>query len=217
MMRLRSEAVSFLNKILQLPLRVILKYIPIHHLSKSTNYMFKHLSRLIGLMGLLALMGFSAEAQTFPRMDKSPVDIAIYRIDGAPHLKVVYGRPAKKGRDIFGGLVPFDKVWRTGANEATEIKLYEEATVAGERLEAGTYSLFSIPGPSSWTIIFSHQTDIWGAYQYDEAQDALRIDLEPGASENLIEYFGITFQEVDGGVHLVLGWDGTVVEIPFEF
>ena len=170
-----------------------------------------------GLFILLAMVAAPAGAQNFPRVDKSPADIALYRVDGQPHIKVVYGRPAKRGRTIFGDLVPFDKVWRTGANEATEIRVYADTKVDGETLAAGTYTLFTIPGEESWTIIFSNQTDVWGAYQYDEEQDVLRVEVDPGESEDSIESFGVTFREVDDSVHLVLGWDDTIVEVPFEF
>lgn len=179
--------------------------------------MLTYLLRMSGLLMLLAVVATPAGAQNFPRVDKSPADIAIYRVDGQAHIKVVYGRPAKRGRAIFGELVPFDKVWRTGANEATEIKVYADAKVAGADLAAGTYSLFTIPGEDSWTIIFSNQTDVWGAYQYDEAQDVLRVEVAPGEADGEIESFGVTFREVDEAVHLVLGWDDTVVEVPFEF
>lgn len=170
-----------------------------------------------GLFLLLACISTVSQAQNFPKADKSPADIATYREDGQPKIKVVYGRPAKKGRDIFGDLVPYGKVWRTGANEATEIRVYEDATVAGETLEAGIYSLFTIPGEDSWTIIFSKQTDVWGAYQYNAELDQLRVEVDSFEGDQLLEHFSIAYKEVEGGVHLILGWDVTQVAVPFVF
>ena len=160
---------------------------------------------------------FSAQAQQFARLDKSPADIVVHRQDGEPQIKVVYSRPAKRERTVFGDLVPFGQVWRTGANEATEIRLYKDATVMGKPLPAGIYSLFTIPTEQSWTIIFSSQTDVWGAYQYNESYDVLRVEVPNGDGEEVLEYFGITFQEVDDAVHLVLGWDYTRIAVPFKF
>ncbi len=179
--------------------------------------MLKHLLRMSGLFLLLACVSSVSQAQNFPKADKSPADIAIYRVDGQPHLKVIYGRPAKKGRAIFGELVPFGEVWRTGANEATEIRLYADANIGEETLEAGIYSLFTIPGEDSWTIIFSNQTDVWGAYQYNAEMDQLRIEVPASNGEEALENFSVAFKEVDSAVHLVLGWDETRVEIPFVF
>lgn len=170
-----------------------------------------------GLFLLLVCVSSVSQAQNFPTTDKSPADIAIYRVDGQPHIKVVYGRPAKKGRDLFGELVPFDKVWRTGANEATEIRLYAETKVAGETLEAGIYTLFTIPGEDTWTIIFSKQTDLWGSYEYNEEMDQLRVEVAASEGDESLENFSVGYKEVDEAVHLVLGWGTTRVEIPFVF
>ncbi len=172
----------------------------------------------LSILSLLMLgVLFPAQAQEFARLDKSPADIVVHRKDGEPQIKVVYSRPAKRERTVFGDLVPFGQVWRTGANEATEIRLYKDATIMGKPLAAGTYSLFTIPTEQSWTVIFSSQTDVWGAYQYNESYDVLRVEVPNGDGEEVLEYFGITFQEVDGAVHLVLGWDYTRIAVPFKF
>lgn len=79
-----------------------------------------------------------------------------------PTMKIVYGRPLKNGRTIFGGIIPYDKVWRTGANEATEITFYKDVVFGGQAVKAGTYSLFTIPGKKEWTFILNKDLDIWG-------------------------------------------------------
>ncbi|HPI80519.1 MAG TPA: DUF2911 domain-containing protein, partial [Cyclobacteriaceae bacterium] len=135
--------------------------------------------RLITLVTALAALtvDFSI-AQKLPQLDASPADIAIFRPDGqgsAPVAKVVYGRPQKKGRTILGGLEKYGKVWRTGANETTEIKLYKDVTVGDKMVKAGTYSLYTIPDKDKWVIIFNSKLDTWGAFEYDESKDVARV------------------------------------------
>lgn len=117
-----------------------------------------------------------------------------------------------------GGLVAYDQVWRTGANEATEIKLYQDISFAGKKLKKGTYSLFTIPGKDEWTIIFNNDLDYWGAYSYNEEHDALRIQADAKEAEETIEAFSIRMIEdgTNAGI-LYLGWDDTVVEVPFVY
>lgn len=96
-------------------------------------------------------------------------------------LKIVieYGAPYVKGRTVFGGLEAYGKVWRTGANEATTFSVNKDVTVDGKPLPAGKYALFTIPEKGDWTVIFSKKADQWGAYDYDKAEDALRIKVKP--------------------------------------
>ncbi len=93
---------------------------------------------------------------------------------GNMYLKIVYGQPLKKGRTIFGALEPYGKIWRTGANEATEITFTKDVRINNKILKAGTYTLFSIPQESKWTFIFNSELGQWGAYKYDESKDVLR-------------------------------------------
>ncbi len=98
---------------------------------------------------------------------------------GLTDVTVTYCRPSVKGRVIWGGLVPYDQVWRTGANEATTITFSDEVSVSGTKLPAGTYGLFTIPGKDEWTVIFNKGAKQWGAYEYKQAEDALRIKVKP--------------------------------------
>ncbi|GGH13852.1 DUF2911 domain-containing protein [Mucilaginibacter phyllosphaerae] len=104
----------------------------------------------------------------------SPRDSVSAKI-GASTVTINYGSPAVKGRKVYGELVPFDKVWRAGANEATTFTTTKDIMVQGKKLPAGTYGFFVIPTATSWTIIFNKVAKQWGAYKYDEAQDALRV------------------------------------------
>lgn len=170
-------------------------------------------------MAILAMAFLAAptvNAQKFAGLQKSPTDIAYAKADrnSKPTIKVIYSRPLKKNRTLFGKLVKYDKVWRTGADEATEIKLFKDYKLGDKTIKAGTYSLFSIPGEKEWTIILNSDLDDWGAYAYNEANDVARIKVPVGSGESL-EAFSIAFKPVDKGYHLVMGWDTTRVEVPF--
>jgi hypothetical protein len=98
---------------------------------------------------------------------------------GLTDITIKYSRPGVKGRPIWGALVPYDKVWRTGANEATTITFSDEVTIGGTKLPAGTYSLHTIPSHDEWTIVFNNVSNQWGSFTYDPAKDALRIKAKP--------------------------------------
>lgn len=159
----------------------------------------------------------SMNAQKFAGLQKSPTDISYAKKErnAKPEIKVVYSRPQKKGRKIFGNLAAFDKVWRTGADEATEIKFFQDVKMGDKTVKAGTYSLFTIPGEKEWTIIINSDLDSWGAYTYDESKDVAKIKVPVSKGEEL-EVFSITFNKVDQGYHMIMGWDTTRIEVPFS-
>ena len=128
---------------------------------------------------------------------------------GGVGVTMEYGRPSVNGREIWGKLVPYGSVWRTGADEATTITLSKDAEIEGEPIPAGTYSFFAIPGESEWTLIFNKVAQQWGAFSYDEAQDALRVTVTPEAAEHVeaLDY------RIDGD-QVVLRWEKLAV--PFE-
>lgn len=155
-------------------------------------------------------------SQDFSKLDKSPMDVVFIRGENnAPMIRVIYSRPQKDGRDIFGGLVPYGKVWRTGANEATEITLYEDMLVDGEPIEAGTYTLYTIPTKDEWTIIINEAVNVWGAYSYDKEQDVLRVTVPTERTAAPVEVFSMAFQPIEDGANLLMGWEDTYVEVPF--
>ncbi len=104
-------------------------------------------------------------------------------IDGVA-VTLEYGRPTVKGRQIWGGLVPHGSVWRTGADEASTITFDQDVQVQGQSLPAGTYGLFTIPTEGEWTVVFNKVAEQWGAFSYDQGQDALRVTVEPAAAEH---------------------------------
>jgi Protein of unknown function (DUF2911) len=119
-----------------------------------------------------------AFAQTPAKPVASPRDSVSAKI-GDAIININYGSPSVKGRKIWGGLVPYDTVWRTGANEATRFTTTKDITVEGKTLPAGTYGFFAIPGPTSWTIIFNTVAIQWGAFKYDASKDVLRVTVTP--------------------------------------
>ena len=154
-----------------------------------------------------------------PGLDKSPADIAYFRKSrqDAPVAKLIYSRPQKSGRVIFGDLVPYGKVWRTGANENTEINFYRDVKLAGKPVKAGRYSLYTIPGEKSWTIVLNSALDVWGASNYDQTKDVLRVDVPVSETKSTIEAFTMQFVGEPPSGKLLLVWDNVWVEVPVSF
>lgn len=150
-----------------------------------------------------------------PRL--SPLDITSMRYHDT-YIKITYSRPHKNGRTIFGKLVPYGEVWRTGANEATELTVTNDILAMEDTLKAGTYALFTIPGKEWWTIIFNRDLGLWGAYNYKEEHDVMRIEVPVEQTEEIYKPFTIKFDPK--GLRksmLVIRWDQTKVSIPIEF
>ncbi len=129
-------------------------------------------------------------------------------------ITVRYGQPSKNGRVIFGELVPYGKVWRTGANEATEITFSKNVTFGGQPVSAGTYTLFTIPETDKWTVILNSVTGQWGAYNYDKHKDknVLTTQIEPRTLESVVEK--LTFEIDSQGIGMA--WDNVKIFIPVE-
>ena len=175
---------------------------------------------------LFVLFSCTIQAQNFRKVDKSPLDFAYFpdhfAHDRKEHekavIRVTYSRPSKNGREIFGKLVPYDKVWRTGANENTEIKFYQDVELSGKKVKAGTYALFTIPGEKNWTIILNSDLDYWGSFKYNEKNDVIRITAPVSTLTDPLENFSIQFDaKGDKQGVMKLAWDKTVVEIPFKY
>lgn len=168
-------------------------------------------------------------AQTkLPAIDKSSMDMSYYPA-GYPVLKiqdkitdplvarVIYSRPLKGGRVIFGDLLEFGKVWRLGANEATEIELFQHVKINGKKLKKGRYTLYCIPNATTWTLIFNKETDTWGSFKYDEKKDVVRVDVPVQKQTEITEAFSMVFEKATGGANLIIAWDDTRVSLPISF
>lgn len=169
---------------------------------------------LVMLIGLLILS--PAIAQT-PQTRISPLDVASYKYKDT-YVKVMYSRPSKKNREIFGKLVPFGQIWRTGANEATEITFTRDVSILGKTVTAGTYSLFTIPNPNTWTIVLNKEVGQWGAYNYNAKQDIGRWDVSvKRLSEKSVEMFTIQFENKNNIAEMTICWDDICVALPIQF
>jgi hypothetical protein len=163
----------------------------------------------LALGAALAVAALPAAAQTGPPRPSPKATVS--QTAGFTTVTVNYSSPGVKGRPVWGTLVPYGKVWRSGANEATSIELSTDVTVEGKPLPAGKYALFTIPGEGKWTVIFN-KTQQWGAFDYKEADDALRVEATPRSAaprERLAYLFEDT---TDHGTTLVLAWEK--VEVP---
>ena len=170
---------------------------------------------LLAFLTLTLAFTTKATAQKFSGLDKSPADIASYPAsyrESDKAVRVIYSRPQLKGRSL-SELAPAGKVWRTGANECAEITFYKDATVGGQAIKAGTYSLFTIPGEGEWTVILNGNLNQWGAYSYDSAADVARVSAKAGTDGEELEAFSIAFDD-DGT--MVMGWGTTRVSLPIS-
>lgn len=140
---------------------------------------------------VLAFSSLTVDAQDKSKRPSPPATTTVTTDKGVT-IVVDYSQPSVKGRMIGKEIAPYGQVWRTGANEATTIKVDKDVTIAGKKLTAGKYGLYTIPGESEWTIIFNKKTDLWGSDGYNEAEDALRIVTKPSRSKSVMEKMTIT-------------------------
>lgn len=157
----------------------------------------------------------SVNAQKFKPLDKSPMDVAAYPKgykNSNKITKVTYSRPQLKGRTVES-LVQVGKVWRTGANEATEIRFYKDVVFGGKSVKAGTYSLFTIPNKKEWTVILSNDVNVWGAYSYNKANDVVRVQASVSDNSESVEAFSMAF---DDKMNLYMAWGKVLVKIPIQ-
>lgn len=163
-----------------------------------------------------ALLFSTGLAQEPLKSQTSPLAIVSAKYKDA-YIKITYSRPHKRGREIFGDLVPFGEVWRTGANEATEITTTKDILVNAVLLKAGTYSLFTIPDRIKWTIIINREVGLWGAYNYNPKLDVMRFDVPVESTGEVFEPLTITLDRSNDKVNCSILWDRTKVTIPIRF
>ena len=164
----------------------------------------------------------------FPPVDKSPLDMCYYP-DNYPVLKIqdkatepliaraIYSRPQKNGRVIFGDLLEMGKLWRLGANEATEIEFFQNVRIGGVKIKKGRYTLYCIPYAEKWTMILNSEVDTWGAFKYDATKDVTRLDIPVQQQSEVLENFVMSFEKSGNGAGLLIAWDATKVVLPIVF
>lgn len=181
-------------------------------------------------LSLATCFVFFAFSQTnnLPPLDKSPMDM-IYYPHNQPVLRiqdkvteplvarVIYSRPQKSGRKILGGLVEYGKVWRLGANEATEIEFFKQVKIGGKKIPKGRYTLYAIVNENSWTIIVNKETDIWGAFKYDAKKDVVRTEVPVQYISPAVEDLAMVFEKSLTGANLIIAWDNIKVSLPITF
>lgn len=176
----------------------------------------------------MAFICLLAQGSGVPAVDKSPMDMSYYPVN-YPVLKiqdkltealvarVVYSRPQRAGRPIFGGLVKNGEVWRLGANEASEIEFYKSVKIGGKKVKAGRYTLYAIVSDNSWTIIINKETDTWGSFKYDSKKDVARADVTMQKTDGLVENMSMYFEKTAVGCNLNIAWENIKVALPIIF
>ena len=180
---------------------------------------------------ILLVIGIQVSAQlnssNLPPLDKSPMDMSYYPVN-YPILKIqdkatepmvmrlIYSRPQLNGRKIFGDLQEYGKVWRLGANEATEIEFFKDVKINNKKIKKGRYTLYAIPFQDKWTLIVNKETDIWGSFRYDESEDVVRMDL-PVMKNEITEAMTIIFDKSAAGADMNVYWEDVKVSLPIAF
>jgi Protein of unknown function (DUF2911) len=187
------------------------------------------MQKIVLIIGLLCSISLGSIAQTkYPPMDKSPMDMSYYP-NGLPLSKmtnkplgpalarVIYSRPQKNGRTIFGELVEYGKVWRLGANEATEIEFYQNVVINKIKIKKGRYTMYCIPYTDKWTIIFNRDLDSWGSFTYDSKKDVVRLDVAVQKTTEVLDAFTMVFEKSVSTVNVIVVWDDNKLSIPITF
>ncbi len=166
-------------------------------------------------------------ANPYAIVDISPMDMSYFPVDYSkrkmahdittpPVMRVIYSRPHKQGRIIFGNLLKYGEPWRLGANEATEIEFFQNVTIQGKKINPGRYILYCIPYENKWTIILNNDIYTWGL-KIDSTKDFMRFDIPIKKSSVNFEYFTMVFQPISNGAELIMAWDDTEARLPINF
>ena len=165
------------------------------------------------LITIALLIAVSAYPQQQLRLPAASPSATLTQTVGLTDITIKYSRPGVKGRQIWGSLVPYDQIWRTGANQATTIQFSDDVTINGQKLPKGTYAFFTIPGRDQWTVVFNKQAEQWGAFNHDTAQDVLKFTVKPERAE-FREWMGFEIPEMTTDTaKIVVRWEN--VAVPF--
>lgn len=168
------------------------------------------------------------EKNIYAPVDISPMDMAYFppnypqqkmigSVGGGPILRVIYSRPHLQGRNLFHDILHYGEPWRLGANEATELQVYEPVTIQGKKLQKGRYTLYCIPQKDEWTIAVNKNLDTWGL-TIDSTKDVMRVTAPVTPGKSKLEYFTMVFEKGDGkSGSLLLGWQDVEARLPFTY
>lgn len=178
------------------------------------------------LLSFSLLFSICVSAQQKPtELDKSPMDMSywpanypILKMSGkakdVPVARVIYGRPLKSGRDIFGGIIKYNELWRLGANEASEVEFFKNVKIDGKLVPKGRYTLYCIPSENKWTMILNKDNFCWGNFSYDGKKDLLRADIDVTKNGESTEAFTMYFEETKSGAQMIILWDDMKAGLP---
>jgi len=178
------------------------------------------MNRFLFFILSISLSTFNVSSQEISEIDTSPLDFALFQPENepvTPVARIIYSRPHKKGRLVFGELVPYGEIWRTGANQTTELNLFQDVFFEGNKLKTGNYTIYTIPNENEWTIIVNSKLHTWGTYGYDATKDVLRFNVPSITISESRESFGIAFDGKNGKGKLLLAWENTEVYINLEY
>ncbi len=169
----------------------------------------------LALAGLALLLAPAAHAQVKLNLPQPSPAVKTREAFSTSFVELSYSRPSLKGRTAFGGLVPYDKVWRTGANTVTKIRFGEAVTLGGQAVPAGTYALLTIPGKADWTLILNRDTAQWGAYEYKQNLDVLRVSVKATKLPALQESLRLSLENLrPAAADLTLAWERVQLSLP---
>ena len=170
----------------------------------------------LGMFVMLAIVVCTAACVAQEKKPLSPPGEASVKFDDGKTVAIQYSRPSMRSRKIFGGLVPYDKVWRTGANAATSLKTDADLTIGGANVPAGSYTLYTLPGKNNWKLIINKQTGQWGT-EYSEGQDLARVDMKVSQKPSGMETFTISLDKTSANsAVLKLDWENTVASVEVQ-
>ena len=179
--------------------------------NSQIRILYKLILLTIMISGLYTLEIYSQQKEEVRISPKAAVEQTV----GFTIIRIEYSRPGVKGRTIWGGLVPYNVVWRAGANEATKITFSTDVKIDGNKLKAGSYSFFSIPTQKTWTLIFNKVANQWGAFEYNDVEDALRIEVTPMQNSCWQEWLAYTINKSsDNKAVVILEWEK--LKVPFN-
>lgn len=185
-------------------------------------------NRIVVSLALSIFVLYASAQQEWPATDNSPMDMAYFPVDypilkirkqapESPVIKVIYSRPMKKNRKVFGELVEYGTIWRLGANEATEVDFFKDVKIGNTKIKKGRYTIYAIPTQEKWTIIINKDNDVWGSFAYNQKNDILRTDIKVQKIAKPVEVFSMMFEKTDTGANLLIAWEDVKVSLPISF
>jgi hypothetical protein len=171
---------------------------------------------------------FVVAQSKLPAVDKSPMDMSYYPVNypvlkmqgkatDALAARVIYSRPQKNGRAVFGELLEYGKVWRLGANEATEIEFFQNVKLGNTKIKKGRYTMYCVPYTDKWTVIINKDVDAWGSFTYDVKKDVARLEIPITKSTEVLDSYTMAFDKTATGFGLTIAWDNIRAVVPFTF